>query len=131
MESYEKFEKLATKKAKYTAKERELIVQAAAEFGIRLNTLCPDCYHDAAVQIALKVREEKEPREAKNAGGYVLRAGTNVVLQSKGRKFHVNETELTEENARLWLAYGLPAYYFEQTPETPQENEDNEQNKVD
>lgn len=131
MESYEKFEKLAAKKAKYTAKERELIVQAAAEFGIRINTLCPDCYRDAAVQIALKIREEKEPREAKNAGGYVLRAGTNVVLQSKGCKFHVNETELTEENAKMWLAYGLPAYYFEQTPEMPQENENNEQNKVD
>lgn len=114
MENYERISALATKKGRYTAKEREFIVALAAENGIFVNTLCSSCYKDAAIELAVMLK----PKESTNVGGYVLRAGTDLILHGRnGNKYRVCAATLTEENAQEWLANGLDRSAFEQLPE--------------
>lgn len=116
MKKYEFFADLAEKPAnKWTDKQKELTRDEAAKHGIHLNTGCPDCYRDAAAQLALALRPKEEP---KDAGGYVLRPGIDVVLHSyKYGSFRICEATLTKANAEKWIAAGIPMRYFIKTPE--------------
>ena len=120
MENYEKIRQLVSKPAnKLTAKDREFIVRLAAEYDVKINTLCKNCYIDAAVEIYTKIHpQEKQP--SASAGGYVLRAGVDIILNGK---YRVNAATLTEANARLWLQKGLPVSYFETIPDNDSNGE--------
>ena len=114
MKKHEFFAELADKPMdKWTEKQRELVRTEAEKKSIHMNPNCPDCYRDAAAQLAIALR----PVEAKaDAGGYALRAGVDVMLHSKHGDFHVCEATLTESNARKWLAAGLPETFFAKLP---------------
>lgn len=124
MENLEKLKSLVNQAAsKWTAKDREFVVGLAADFGVKINTLCKNCYIDAAVEIYDKMTRETQPMA--EAGGYALRAGTDVILHAHGGAFRVCAATLTVENARVWLALGLPKEFFETIPD-----EDNGTNKM-
>lgn len=124
MENLEKLKKLVNKAAsKWTAKDREFIVGLSAEHGLRLNTLCKNCYIDAAVELYYKLSPEG-PSE--DAGGYSLLGGVDVVLHHAGATWRVCAATLTKETAEIWLKHGLPKKYFATLPQ----NESNVQNAV-
>lgn len=119
MEILEKLTKWAEKK-ELTAKDKEQIAKLAAEHGIEINPLCPDCYRDAVIQLHKLYKEQAEP---KDAGGYQLKPGVDVTLCARnGNEYRVCEATLTAGNARKWLANGLPTTFFAAMP-----NESNEQ----
>lgn len=114
MEILDKLKKWADKQT-FTAKEREEIVKLAAEHGIEINPLCPDCYRDAVIQLYGIYKPKDEP---KDKNGYALREGVDVVLHARnGNEYHICEAALTEENARKWLASGLPDNFFAKMPQ--------------
>lgn len=114
MEILDKLTKWADKQA-FTAKEREEIVKLAAEHGIEINPLCPDCYRDAVIQLYGIYKPKDEPQDK---GGYVLREGVDVVLHARnGNEYHICEATLTVENARKWLAAGMPDTFFAKMPQ--------------
>ena len=116
METLERLAALADKsKSKWTAKDREYIVDLCAEHGIRLNTLCPDCYKDAAIELYTKLKPSDA--EPKSAGGYALRPGTDIFLHARnGNTYHVCEALLNAKSAREWLKNGLSESYFVSVP---------------
>ena len=115
MKKYEFFAELADKPAnKWTDKQKELTRDEAAKKGIRINEGCPDCYRDAAAQLAILLRPAEK---GASAGGYELRPGLDITLHSyKHGVFRVCAATLTEENARKWLAAGLPERFFVKMP---------------
>ena len=121
------FEKLANKK-RLTAADRQTIAEAAPRYGIEMNAGCSNCYHDAAVLIALAIRKENEPETKQNdpaddtnvGSKMILREGIDIRISSyKYGELHVCQKECTPANIKLWLAAGVPLCYFE--------NESNEQ----
>lgn len=113
MKILDKLTKLADKRT-FTAKEREEIVKLAAEHGIEINPLCPDCYRDAVIQLYSIYKPKEEPQDK---GGYVLRDGLDVVLHSRnGNEYHICEATLTKANALKWLANGAPSTIFAKIP---------------
>lgn len=109
MEIAEKLKTLAAKK-KYTAKEREYIAKMCAQEGIVLNTLCPDCYNDAVIQLYGIYRKSGEPE----VGAYRLHEGVDIILNKTER---ICAATLTDENAKRWLRMGLPLSYFAALPD--------------
>lgn len=113
MKNYDFFVKLAEKK-KYTAEEKRTLETYAAEHGIEINKSCPDCYADAAAQLAIIYK----PKEEKKAGGFVLRDDIDIVLDSYPHgRFHVCPATCTDENARKWIEAGIPRRFFAHIPE--------------
>lgn len=109
MDFLQKIEKLARKpRSKWTAKDREYVVQIAAQEGVQVNPLCPDCYIDTCVIILNKYKADDNPE----VDGYQLRAGLDVWHAG----MRVNAALLNAENARKWLAAGLPERYFIKMP---------------
>lgn len=100
---------IVDKRGKLNAKEREFITGLCAENGIQLNTLCPDCYKDAAVEL-YSLLSKDEPKR----GAFALREGVDIMLNKTER---VCEATCTDENARKWLAMGLPVSYFVTMPD--------------
>lgn len=105
---------IVEKKARLNAKERELVTKLCAEHDIHLNTLCPDCYKDAAIQL-YSILSKKEPE----IGDFELREGIDLVLNKTER---ICAATCTNENARRWLAMGVSKDIFAKMPE----DEDNE-----
>ena len=118
MEIVQELRAIVNKRGKLNAKEREFVTGLCAEHGIQLNTLCPDCYKDAAAQLYLMLNKQDEQQE----GDFELRDGVDIVLNKTER---VCAATCTDENARKWLAMGLPKSFFKKMPKEP-ENEDNE-----
>lgn len=116
MKTYEKIKKLVEKPVtEWTEKDREMIGKLADENGIELNRACDNCWMDAAVQLYGMLKPEELGKEA---GGYVLREGLDVVLHARnGNEYHICEATLTEENARKWLANGAPMTIFAKMPQ--------------
>lgn len=114
MEKYVKIKALATKKGRYTAKEREYITKLAAENGIFLNTLCPDCYKDAAIEICSILKPKAEEKSECN---YELKEGVNMLMYARnGNTYRVCAATLTDASAEEWLANGLSKSFFSKLP---------------
>lgn len=115
MKKYEFFAQLAEKPAKkWTTKQKELVRAEADKRGIKINEACPDCWADAAIQLAVALKPKPTPKEA---GGFALRDDIDVVLESyRYGRMHVCKEELTEENARKWLQAGIPKRFFVKLP---------------
>lgn len=105
---------IVEKKARLNAKEREFVTKLCAEHDIQLNTLCPDCYKDAAVQLYLLLNKQ-EPQ----TGDFELREGVDLVLNKTER---ICAATCTDENARRWLKMGVSKDIFARMPK----DEDNE-----
>lgn len=119
MEKYEIFADLAEKK-RFSAEDKAIIEQAAQEYGITLNTGCPNCYHDAAIQIALMLKPKNEPeQETEQANSeYELCDGIDITLHSyKYGELRINKANCTPENARKWREAGIPARFFKKLSE--------------
>lgn len=105
---------IVEKKARLNAKEREFVTKLCAEHDIRLNTLCPDCYKDAAVQLyGLLSKQEQQ------TGDFELRDGVDLWLNKTER---ICAATCTDENARRWLAMGVSKDIFAKMPK----DDDNE-----
>lgn len=114
MEKYEHFKTLAEKK-RLTAQDRAEILDAAEQMGIALNRTCSNCYHDAAVQIALALKPAGEPQ---TAGAYELYENIDITLESyRFGRLHVCAKECNEANAKLWIAAGIPLRFFKHLPD--------------
>lgn len=114
METYERLREMV-EKSRLTKEDKVFIEPLAKQHDISLNKRCPDCWKDAAIQLALLYKPKEE---GKSAGGYVLRKGIDVTLYSyRYGTFRVCEATLTKENAEKWIAAGIPLRYFEKTPE--------------
>ena len=108
-EILENLRAIVNKRGKLNAKEREFVTGLCAENGIQLNTLCPDCYKDAAVEL-YSLLSKGEPQR----GEFALRDGVDVVLNKTER---VCAATCTDGNARRWLAMGLPVSFFATMPD--------------
>lgn len=109
-----KIEQLANMpKSAWMGADREWVVGMCADNNIPINPLCPDCYHDAVIQL---YGIYKPKGTAKQAGGYELREGLNVMYHANNRVYHVCEATLTEKNAKAWLKAGLPRRFFSKLP---------------
>ena len=115
MENLEYLRAIVNKRGKLNAKEREFVTGLCAEHDIKLNTLCPDCYKDAAVEL-YGILSKSAPA----VGNYELRDGVDVVLNKTER---MCAATCTDENARRWLAMGLPVSFFAKMPKEDADNE--------
>ena len=110
--AYDEMRKLADKK-RLTAQDKALIETLAKEHGIALNKKCPNCYHDAAIQIALQLK----PKESTEDGEYELRSGIDITLHSfRYGTIHVCAANCTPANARRWVEAGIPLNFFKKYP---------------
>ena len=122
MEEFNYFKGLAEKK-RLTAADKAAIEEAAQTYGLTLNKNCPNCYRDAAIQIALVNKPEEVgtplPDGApKDAPEYELYPEVDIVIDSfRFGHMHVCAKECTPENARKWIAAGLPKRFFKHIPE--------------
>ena len=114
MEILEKLRKIADKApSKITTAEKELLVSLAADNGVHINPLCPDCYKDAAITLYQKL---KPADEQPTAGGYKLKPGVDVIFCARnGNHYHICDATLTSKAAREWIAAGA-ANLFAETP---------------
>lgn len=113
MEIYEKFKKLSEKQ-RFTAAEKAEIEEVAQAYGLTLKKGCPDCYRDAAIQIAIANR----PKTIQEAGDYELCDGIDITIDSyRHGHMHVCAKNCTNENARKWIEAGLPLRFFKRVPE--------------
>lgn len=104
-----------SEKTTYTAKEKEKISKLAAENNISLNPLCPDCYRDAVIQL-YSIYKPKD--ELQDAGGYELRDGLDVTwVSSRHGEFRICAATCNAENAKKWLAAGVPSRFFKRMPQ--------------
>lgn len=110
MKLHEKMKALA-EKGKLTAKEREFVVKYAVENGIQLNTLCKDCYRDAAIQLYSIYKPKEEAKE--NGSAYQLRDGLDVLFNG----LRINEATLTDKLAKRILKQGFPERFFKHLPQ--------------
>lgn len=109
---YDKFRALADKK-RLTSEDKETIEAEAVLLGITLDTKCPNCYHDAAVQIALAYKPSEEPQD----GEYELCDGIDIVLDTyRYGRLRVNKQNSTPANIQKWLEAGIPLRYFKKYP---------------
>lgn len=120
MEKYKYFAALAEKK-RLGAEDKAAIKEEAEELGITFNEKCNNCYHDAAVQIALhykpEQKEEERPAQVVERGEYELQDGIDITIDSyKFGRLHVCQANCTPANAQLWLRAGLPARFFKHMP---------------
>lgn len=108
-------------------KEQKLAIeQAAVAYGITINKRCGNCYKDAAVMIYDKLRREEQKLNGVGGyvteGGYSLKAGTDFYLISGREMVRVNERNLTDENAAMWLRLGIDKKYFATMPDSNADN---------
>lgn len=114
MKKYDFFKALA-EKAEYTAEEKETLATYAAEHGIAINHGCNDCYHDAAVQLALAYKPKEKKTETPCE--YELCDDIDITLHSFNHGvFHVCPALCTKENAEKWIAAGIPLRFFKKLP---------------
>ena len=123
MEKYKYFAALAEKK-RLGAEDKVAIAEEAAELGIALNKKCSNCYHDAAVLIAVHYKPTDQVAEANEMvvedqqGEYELQDGVDITIESyKFGRLHVCAKECTPANAKLWLQAGLSARFFKKLPQ--------------
>lgn len=109
MKLHEKMKALA-EKSKLTAKEREFIVEHAVKNNISLNTLCKECYRDAAVAL-YGIYKPKETTD--NGRAYQLREGLDVIFNG----YRINEATLTDKLAKRILKQGFPERFFTRIPQ--------------
>ena len=109
MDVLENLRAIVNKKARLNAKEREFVTKLCAEHDIALNTLCPDCYKDAAIQLYMLLK----PAEAQDVGEFALRDGVDLVLNKTER---ICAATCTDKNARKWLAMGVSKSIFAKMP---------------
>ena len=116
MKIYEKIKKLIEKPImEWSDADRDFIGKLAEQNGIELNRACNDCWMDAAGKLYGMLKPQGE---GKDACGYVLREGLDVVLHARnGNEYHICEATLTKENARKWLAAGAPVTIFAKLPD--------------
>lgn len=113
MEIYERYKKLA-EKSRLTASEKAEIEAKALEYGITLDKKCPNCYRDAAIQIALANMPKKVEQEE---GEYELCEGIDITIHSyRYGDLHVCQANCTPANARKWRAAGIPLKFFKRYP---------------
>ena len=104
-----------SEKTTYTAKEKEKISKLAAENNIALNPLCPDCYWDAVAEL---YTISKPKQKEHDAGGYELRDGLDVTwVSSRHGEFRICAATCNAENAKKWLAAGVPSRFFKHMPQ--------------
>ena len=109
---YDEMRKLSEKK-RLTAKDKSLIEELAQTFGVTLNKNCPNCYRDAALQIALANKPRVEPQD----GEYELCDDIDITIESyKFGRLHVCAKDCTADNARKWIAAGVPLRFFKKYP---------------
>lgn len=109
---YEEFRALADKK-RLSAADKVKIEEVAQAYGLSLNKNCPDCYRDAATQIALA----NKPKVEQEQGEYELCDGIDITLDSfRFGRLHVCAKNCTPENARKWVEAGIPLRYFKRIP---------------
>lgn len=117
MEKYEYFAALALKK-RFGVEDKKAIAQEAEMLGISLNKTCSNCYHDAAVQIALHYKPEESQEEQVNTEGYVLHEGVDITLESyRYGRLHVCAKNCNEANSKLWIKAGIPTRFFKHIPD--------------
>lgn len=108
-------------------KEQKLAIeQAAVAYGININKRCGNCYKDAAVVIYDNLRRKEQRLNGAGGyvteGGYSLKAGTDFYLISGRQMVRVNESNLTDENAAMWLRLGIDKKYFATMPDSNADN---------
>lgn len=112
MEIYEKFKAYA-EKSRLTAEEKKEIEEAAESYGITLNKKCGSCYKDAAIQIALA----NKPERKQEAGEYELCDGIDITLSSfRFGSLRICKAACNTENAKKWIAAGVPLRFFKRVP---------------
>lgn len=117
---YERFKALAEKK-RLTADEKAEIKAKAEEMSITMKKNCPNCYHDAAVLIALALKPE-EPKAEPAEGEYELYPDVDIALESyKYGRMHICAKECTPANARKWRKAGLSLRFFKRYPHADNE----------
>lgn len=110
---YTKFAELAEKK-RMTAEDKLAIEEVAQSYGLTLNKKCPNCYRDAALQIALANKPKAEPQAD---GEYELYDDVDITIDSyKFGKLHICPKNCTPANVKTWLAAGIPLRYFKKYP---------------
>ena len=115
---YEKFKALSEKK-RMTAQEKAEIEEVAQAYGLTINKNCPNCYRDAALQIALANKPTGEPVQD---GEYELYDDIDITIESyKFGHLHICPKNCTPANVKLWLEAGVPLRYFKKYPH----NDDN------
>lgn len=109
MKLHERFATLASK-SKLTAKEREFIVEHAVKNDLQINTLCKECYKDAAI-VLYGIYKPKDADE-KDGRLWVLRKGLDVIFNGK----RINEATLTDTLAYKIVEQGFPTRFFTRMP---------------
>lgn len=81
----------------------------AADYGVHVNPLCPDCYTDTAIILLSKIRGGEDNPVV---DGFQLQEGLDVWHA----EMRVNAALLNKENAERWIAAGLPLRFFTKRP---------------
>lgn len=110
---YEKFKALSEKK-RMTAQEKAEIEEVAQAYGLTINKNCPNCYRDAALQIALANKPASVPAEDDE---WELYPDVDITIESyRFGKLHVCPKNCTPANVKVWRDAGVPLRYFKKYP---------------
>ena len=94
-----------------TPPQKAAVREYAETYGVEFKPKprCASCYHDAAMTIWERVKEEEEKESApEDTRKYILKPGVDLFFGS----IRVNEVTLTDELAEQILARGFNPKYF-------------------
>ena len=100
-----------TPAAELTPQQKATIIEYAATFGVKFTpkSRCSSCYHDAAMAIWLRVKDEEAKESApEDTRKYILKPGVDLFFGS----IRVNDMTLTDELAEQILERGFNPKYF-------------------
>ena len=114
MEKYNYFATLAQKK-RLGVEDKRAIKEEAYDLGITLNEKCPDCYADAAMEIALHYKPKPETPKGAH---YELCDGIDITLHSfKFGTMRICQKYCTDANVKRWIEAGIPMRFFKTIPD--------------
>lgn len=94
-----------------TPEQKAAVREYAKTFGVEFKPKprCASCYHDAAMEIWERVKEEESKENVpEDTRKYILKPGVDLFFGS----IRVNEVTLTDELAEQILARGFNRKYF-------------------
>lgn len=100
-----------TPAAALTPEQKEAVREYAKTYGVTFKPKprCTSCYHDAAIEIWERVKEEEAKESApEDTRKYILKPGVDLLFGS----IRVNEVTLTDALAEQILARGFNPKYF-------------------
>lgn len=91
-----------------TSEDKAFLQQAAEQVGVEpaRRAGCKKCWHELAMQIWIKLKEEEQPEQDGRA--FVLKDGVDLLFGG----VRINAATLTDDLARYIIARGFPIKYF-------------------